>query len=241
MRRKWIISLCAGGTVLLAAVLWQISATEADPVKAARQEQNGKGAPDSPLPIRQVVLFNTGVGYFQREGQVDGSARVELTFPSSDMNDLLKSLILQDGGGGKISAVNYDSYDPIEKTLRSFAIDLSANPTFGQILNQARGEKIEVVHLGKPEKKEADKKTPEKKPPLPAHVTGTIVGMEAQARPGDAREVEILNLTTADGLQAIPLEQVVSIRFLNQLLEKEFQRALQVLARAMTRKRRRSA
>src|SRR5207253_5186313 len=112
-------------------------------------EENGGKAADSPLPIKQVVLFNTGVGYFQREGQVEGTARIDLTFPSYDMNDLLKSLILQDGGGGKISAVNYDSYDPIEKTLRSFAIDLSANPSFGQILNQARGEKIEDVYLDK--------------------------------------------------------------------------------------------
>jgi hypothetical protein len=237
MQRKWIISLCAGGTLLLAAVLWQISSTKADPATAeagARQDENGgKGGADGPLPIRQVVLFNTGVGYFQREGQVDGTSRVELTFPSSDMNDLLKSLILQDGGGGKISAVNYDSYDPIEKTLRSFAIDLSANPTFGQILNQARGEKIEVVHFEKIEPKDGDKKPPQPaKAAPPARVVGTIVGMEAQIRPSDGREVEILNLTTAEGLQAIPLDHVLSIRFLNQTLEKEFQRALLVLARA---------
>ena len=82
------------------------------------------------------LLFNTGVGYFQREGQLDGNARIELSFAASDMNDLLKSLILQDQGGGKVSTVNYDSHDPVEKTLRSFAIDLSSNPSFGQVLNQ---------------------------------------------------------------------------------------------------------
>ncbi|MSQ93836.1 MAG: hypothetical protein EXR98_04685 [Gemmataceae bacterium] len=87
-----------------------------------------------PLPIRQVVLFNSGVGYFQREGEVDGNARVELSFPVSDINDLLKSLVLQDAKG-QIGTVNYDSSDPIEKILRSFAVDLTTNPTFGQILN----------------------------------------------------------------------------------------------------------
>ena len=41
--------------------------------------------------------------------------------------------------------LRYDSQEPIEKTLKSFAIDLSANPSFGQILNQMRGEKVEVT------------------------------------------------------------------------------------------------
>src|SRR5712692_1138416 len=73
----------------------------------------GKGPKAAdPLPIRQVVLFNSGVGYFQREGEVEGNARVELTFPVSEINDLLKSLVLQDAKG-KIGTVNYDSSDPI--------------------------------------------------------------------------------------------------------------------------------
>ena len=65
--------------------------------------------------------------------------------PSQDINDLLKSLVLQDLGGGQVGAVSYDSQAPIEKTLQSFAIDLTANPTLGQILDQARGEKVEIV------------------------------------------------------------------------------------------------
>jgi hypothetical protein len=237
MRRKWIITLSTGAAVLLAAALW-ISFLGADPAgREARvqPEENGKAGGDAALPIRQVVLFNTGVGYFQREGQVDGTSRVELTFPAYDMNDLLKSLVLQDNNGGKIASVNYDSYDPIEKTLRSFAIDLSSNPTFGQILNQARGEKIDVVRVDKPEKKEGDKKEPDKREAIKVKLSGTIVGMETQVKQkktGEMHEIEILNLTTDAGLQAIPLEDVASVRFVNQTLEKEFQRALLVLARA---------
>ena len=33
----------------------------------------------------------------------------------------------------------------MERTLKSFAVNLNGNPTFADILNQARGEKIEVV------------------------------------------------------------------------------------------------
>src|SRR5262245_7492877 len=80
------------------------------------------------LPISQVILFSSGVGYFQRQGHVEGSTRIDLTFPIQDINDLLKSMVLQDLDGGHISAVSYDSHDPVERTLKSFALNLTANP-----------------------------------------------------------------------------------------------------------------
>ncbi len=179
----------------------------------------GKGAkgPDT-LPIKQVVLFNSGVGYFQREGQIDGNARISLSFPVGDINDLLKSLVLQDSKG-QIGTVNYDSSDPIDKILRSFALDLTTNPTFGQILNQARGEKIEIART---DKKEGTQK-----------LIGMIVGMEMKKVPAGKDQVvdaEFLTLNTSTGIQSIPMDQVVSVRFQNPTLESELQRALSVLA-----------
>lgn len=212
MRRKVIVGSVIAVIVLAIGIFWQTSST-GQPVQG-----NGK-QPEGPLPIRQVVLFNSGVGYFQREGEVDGNARVELTFPAGDINDLLKSLVLQDLGGGKVSTVSYDSQDPIEKTLRSFALDLTGNPTFGQILNQARGEKIEI--------------TLRDKAPAFNKVTGTIVGMESHRKQvkDQVFEEELLNITSPDkGLQGIRMEEVLSVRFLNAVLDREFQRALQVLA-----------
>ncbi|MGE3803412.1 MAG: hypothetical protein AB7K24_01925, partial [Gemmataceae bacterium] len=90
------------------------------------------------LPIKQIVMFSSGVGYFQREGPVDGQARIDLQFHMDDINDLLKSLVLEDAGNGPIT-VNYDNRSPIEHTLKSFALDLTRNPTMADLLNQARG------------------------------------------------------------------------------------------------------
>jgi hypothetical protein len=208
-----------GAVALFGSVLfWALTHTLAD------QGDNLAGGQGKAvqLPIAQVVLFNSGVGYLQREGEVNGDSHVDLTFPTSDVNDLLKSLVLQDTAGGKIGAINYDSQDPIDKILRSFALDLNNNPTFGQILNQARGEKIEVQRQ-------------EKAGGNPYKVTGTIVGMELHHQPvdkGQPVEVEHLNLLGAEGMQSIPLTQVLSVRFLNQALDTEFRRALQVLAGA---------
>src|SRR5262249_3148216 len=73
----------------------------------------------SRLPISQVILFKSGVGYFQREGEGNGNVQLNLAFLASDVNDLLKSLVLQDTSGGKVTSVTYDNQDPIERTLQS--------------------------------------------------------------------------------------------------------------------------
>ena len=70
---------------------------------------------------------------------------VDLQFPAGNINDLLKSMVLQDFNGGHIYAVSYDSPEPIARTLSSFAINLNNNPSFAQILQQARGERAEVA------------------------------------------------------------------------------------------------
>src|SRR5207247_435950 len=103
--RRTCLWVAAGGAALVLAVFMRQASTT-----GAQDQNNGNGPKkaDGPLTIRQIVLFNSGVGYFQREGDVDGNAQIELAFPTSDINDLLKSLILQDLGGGKISTVSYD-------------------------------------------------------------------------------------------------------------------------------------
>jgi hypothetical protein len=216
MRRRVLVLVpCLAVAVAAIGIGWNLRAGQTPEIVAAVQR-----ALENTLPIKQVVLFNSGVGYFERGGEVTGDAHVDLAFPAADINDLLKSLVLQDLGGGRISTVSYDSQDPVDKILRSFAIDLNSNPTFGQILNQARGEKIEIQLLSK------DKA-------IPARLTGTIVGMETRTVHDDKHNVvtaDVLNLMSPEGLQSIPLEQFLGVRFLNPVLENDFQRALRVLA-----------
>src|SRR5688500_8831438 len=100
----------------------------------------GPGRP-AQLPIAQVVLYSSGVGYFQREGTVEGETRVDLSFPTQDINDLLKSMVLRDLDGGHGSAVSYDSNAPLERTLPAFAVTLTGNPTFTDHPNQATGQR----------------------------------------------------------------------------------------------------
>jgi hypothetical protein len=175
--------------------------------------------PATNLPITRVVLFNSGVGYFSRSGEVEGDARVDLTFPESDINDLLKSMVLEDFGKGRISAVSYDSREPIARTLSSFAINLTGNPTFSGIVSQMRGERIEVAVSPTANNQ-------------PGKLTGTIVGVEHQKVPaGNAViDAEVLNMWCAEGMRSVRFSDIQSLRFSNPIIESEFRRALEVLA-----------
>jgi hypothetical protein len=176
------------------------------------------------LPVTRIVLFTSGVGYFQRDGQVDGNARIDLSFHTQKINDLLKSLVLQDRDGGRISTVNYDNRDPIDKTLKSFAIDLTRNPSLGQLLDQVRGEQVEAISYGEMGNQGR-----------PTTLTGIIVGVEKHKKPAgkdkdQVVETEQLNLLTSEGIRAVPLDQLERLRLLKPEIEQEFRRALEVLA-----------
>src|SRR6516165_222652 len=190
------------------------------PAEGAKADATAKAVSSPQLPIAQAVLFSSGVGFFQREGEIDGNQRIDLSFPVQDINDLLKSMVLQDLGHGHVSAVSYESRDPIDKTLRSFAINLTSNPGYGQILNQARGEKVEVSLQATNNAQ-------------PGTLSGTIVGIEAKEEAVSKDKivhVEMLNLWCAEGMRSVKLAEVLRVRFLNPVMENEVKRALEVLS-----------
>ena len=224
---QWLVSQLAKatlGTVLLGTGILSgggllaadkpASTNQGDPVVRDKGGKAAKIEPGSDVPLERVVLFNSGVGFFDREGTVKGDAQIELKFNVDDINDLLKSMIVQDANGGHISAVTYGSKDPITKTLKTFAIDLTSNPNLGQILNQVRGERVEID--------------------APNPITGVILGVESKRREigkdRDTINVDMLNLLTDAGLRSVSLDNVGTIRLLNEKLDKEFRQALKVLA-----------
>src|SRR5207237_462460 len=158
--------------------------------------------------------------HFTRSGDVEGDARVDLTFPEQDINDLIKSMTLRDlSANGRVAAVTYDSHDPIDRTLASFAINLNNSPSFAQILTQARGEQVEVSLINTASQ--------------PGSLTGKIIGVEQQQVPSKDSApvtVSVLNLWCAEGVRAVKLGEVQRLRFANPVIENEFRRALETLA-----------
>jgi hypothetical protein len=216
MTTKWLLLALIPGTVCL-GVTMGVGADKLLVAADAVAKQDVK--PAVTLPITRVVLFNSGVGYFSRSGEVVDDARVDLTFPEQDINDLLKSMVLEDFNNGRIAAVSYDSREPISRTLSSFAINLNNNPTFAGIVSQMRGERIEVVMTPGATNQ-------------PGKLSGVIVGVEHQkeAKGNTTVEVEVLNMWCAEGLRSVKLPEIQQLKFANPVIESEFRRALEVLA-----------
>ena len=173
----------------------------------------GNRVEEFPLPLEKVVLFTSGVGYFQHGGKVNNDAQVEMSFKSEHINDLLKSMVLEDLGGGTVSTVSYASRDPLTKTLETFAVNLTDNPSMGQLLGRLRGEVIDVDAL--------------------APASGTIVGVEKRAVPVGADktiEKEFVTILTKDGLRTLPLDSITRIKLVDPRLQSELEKALAVLA-----------
>ncbi|MCD6361457.1 MAG: DUF4139 domain-containing protein, partial [Armatimonadetes bacterium] len=166
----------------------------------------------SGLPLSQVVLYSSGVGYFQHEGNVQGDETVTLSFRVEQINDILKSMVLQDLGGGTIGPVTYAPQDPLERTLESFAVDISDDPSLGDLLDSLRGAQVEI----------AAEET----------FTGTILGREWQEKSvGDnVLRFEVINLDTDRGIVQVPVWQMKFVKLLDKDLAEDLDRALAAVA-----------
>jgi len=96
------------------------------------------------LPITEVTLYKHGVAHLERAGELKPGETARLDFKPDDMNDVLKSLTVTDGSGGKVNGVRYDSSDPLEKRLADFPFQLSAGASLAAFLDQMKGARIEL-------------------------------------------------------------------------------------------------
>jgi len=168
------------------------------------------------MPVKKVVLYRSGVGYFEHGGTVQGNRTTELRFKSAQINDILKSLVLEDLDGGKIGTISYPSQDPITKTLQGFQVDIASNPSLAELLNQLRGTRIRItVHT--------------------EQMDGIILGVEKRNKilpehEGPVVEEWMLNLLAGEVLRSIALDKAQKIEIQDAVLEQELHKALSVLA-----------
>lgn len=98
------------------------------------------------LPIREVVLYKSGVGYFERAGTLGPGESARLDFKAGDMNDVLKSLTLADKSGAKVSGLRYDSSEPLEQKLAEFPFKIDGQASLALFLDQMRGARVEMKY-----------------------------------------------------------------------------------------------
>jgi hypothetical protein len=100
------------------------------------------------LPITRVVLYKHGVGYFERQGTVEGDATLTLTFKQTEVSDVLKSLTVLDLNGGHVASVSYDSTKPLEQLLAEVALSIPDQGSLVGLLPQIKGARIAVQASG---------------------------------------------------------------------------------------------
>src|ERR1700694_2644547 len=112
------------------------------PIKTAVDSAPEAQAPD--MPVRRVVLYKNGVGYFEHLGRVRGNQDIHIDFTSAQLNDVLKSLTVLDLSGGRITGVDYNSEAPLARRLATLRVSLGERPTTAEFLGALRGARLEV-------------------------------------------------------------------------------------------------
>jgi Carboxypeptidase regulatory-like domain len=190
------------------------AALKSAPVAAAPAPAGGI----SDLPVRKVVLYKNGVGYFEHAGMVTGDQRVAIDFTSSQLNDVLQSLTALDDRGGKVSAVSYNSTTPIEQQLNSLSLGLKDFPATISVYEALRGQRVEVTGTGAP-------------------IVGRLVSIESRKetdKNGNSSDDHYFLIVETDGgaLRTAEFNDAVAVRMLDPELQKEFGSYLETIGSA---------
>ena len=184
--------------------------------------------PTNVLPIRRVILYSNGVAYIERRGTVRDHAEVSLSFKQSQVDDVLKSMVVLDLNKGRIGAVSYNSSAPASARLAEIPFAIAAategnNGGLAGILSQLQGARVMVIASGRT-------------------ATGSVLNVETQQSQVESDKppttMHRLVIASDDGsLAAFDLAEVRSIK----LIDEGSRRDLAEFAHAASSARRRDA
>jgi hypothetical protein len=221
MRRAFAIFCLVAFTVVLAAQ------SPAGPAAKSAAAKPSDTAPTLPgviknLPVRKVVLYKNGVGYFEHAGTVSGNQKVAIDFTSPQLNDVLQSLTVLDEGGGRIAGVNYNSTTPLAEQLKSLSLGMSDDPNSTELFQALRGQRVEVT--GAPG----------------GVISGRLMAIESRTEKSGAGEdtsgnsvIDKFYLTlvaTSGAVRVIELTPALSVRPLDASLQGQLDRYLELLS-----------
>jgi len=173
------------------------------------------------LPVKRVVLYKNGVGFFEHVGPVRGTQAIAIDFNTAQLNDVLKSLTTLDLGGGRIADVSFNSEAPLAQRIQTLALPLGDRPTLVDLLAALRGSRVEVRGGGRT-------------------VVGRLLGVERQTRSKDenATRDDITVMSDAGELRSIEITPAVSVRLAERESAETVRGYLGVLASARSKDRR---
>src|SRR5216684_1229685 len=183
----------------------------------AREIRGASADSAANLPVRRVVLYKNGVGYFEHLGRVRGNQTVHVDFTSAQLNDVLKSLTALDLSGGRITGVDYNSEAPLSRRLSTLRLALGEKPSMADFLAALRGARVEVRGASAPS------------------LAGKLLSVERKTRTASNWTVETdeISLITDTGeVRSIDLSPATSVRIAERDLQTEVGKYLSLIASA---------
>jgi len=217
--RLWVTVVSLAFSALIATGQSNSTSPASSKAGKARSAASPVTALQVPLPVRKVVLYKNGVGYFEHAGSVTGNQRVTIDFTSPQLNDVLQSLTVLDEGGGRIGGVNYNSTTLLAEQLKTLSLGLTEDPTSTELFSALRGQRVEVIGApGGP-------------------IIGRLMSIEARdekAGSGDnASSVQKFYLTVIAGsgaVRVVELTPTLSVRPVDPSLQGQLDRYLELLS-----------
>ncbi len=164
------------------------------------------------LPVKRVVLYKNGVGYFEHLGPVKGSQDVAISFTSGQLNDVLKSLTVLDLNGGRIAGVAYGSAAPVDRQLGDLRLPIGEKTTLTEFLGALRGARLEIHSAS-------------------GSITGRLLSVERKTHMGGGTtlEVDYVSLLTDNGeVKTTEVSPSFSVKLLDKGLASKVDRYLDV-------------
>ncbi|KYF79442.1 hypothetical protein BE11_12665 [Sorangium cellulosum] len=100
----------------------------------------------SALPLKRLRLYETGVGYFERSGNISPSSD-SLPVPASHVDDALKTLIVLSSGEARVKGIEFDSVlsGGLSRSLAALPLESDAPVTYREVLESLRGIEVEIT------------------------------------------------------------------------------------------------
>ncbi len=173
------------------------------------------------LALKRVMLSTGGVGYFEYEAAITGNAELSLIVRLDQVDDVLKSIVVIDEGGGGAS-IGLAGREPLSQIFRGLPIKARDFASPAALLNALQGAKVRTAG--------------------PRQIEGRLIRVVAEtARLGQGDGTitrHRVSVMTARGLEQFILEEAGSLQFVDPALQAKINAGLDAIAGYRARDRR---
>ncbi len=171
----------------------------------------------APLPVKRIVVYKNGVAFYERSGPVKPGEPAALVFRAAELDDVLKSLVLDSPGG--VARVRYEFTDPSQPGALPQRLQAGAQQPLAVLLDQWRGARLEMNYRRSP-------------------VSGVIVSGRLAPLPNQGQKQELTLLLDSGAFAVYDLDAASDIRFASAQMQKQFSDALARMAKDLAPDRR---